>query len=517
MEQYQINEIKNIERSSFAILAAALLVTAWNSYGYFHPDEHWQIIEFAGTKLGIVQSQNLPWEYNAGIRPWLQPVFFVGLCKILSFCGVANPFIWSFVFRLCCSVCGFTAILSIYSLSLKWFSGFQVRRMNLRLCTTLGFLPYLLVRTSSENISTSFMTIGMVFILRNLRESKSDTFHLSNRICLFSGLMLGLAFQFRYQTILMTGGLGLWLLLSSKINWRNTLTAATGFLIALVVGLFADRYGYGKWTFPFYRYFKVNLIEGKTADFGTDPFFAYLYLVLENVFAPVVFVLMVLVVIFWVRKPRHVISWITIPFFIFHCFIGHKDERFLFPMIPLCLLIPSLLLFKDGKIVLPQFFQKQFWRQTYKWFWRYNWIWLVLICIYPFYVEPNIKQQKFIYENQNLFNTCYAVGFNPYRHNELIYSFYRPHNLNVIEVESMEELTFIAKENLTQSIYFFWKMPYLENWPDELAKKTTLVNSSYFFFNWPWLAKTCIPVLKKLNMRFEEIKCPSLFKLSPEL
>ena len=37
------------------IIALAIVIygiTAWNSHGYYHADEHYQIIEFAGEKLG---------------------------------------------------------------------------------------------------------------------------------------------------------------------------------------------------------------------------------------------------------------------------------------------------------------------------------------------------------------------------------------------------------------------------------------------------------------------------------
>ncbi|WP_106831233.1 hypothetical protein [Parabacteroides pacaensis] len=35
---------------------------AIHSSGYYHPDEHFQIIEFAGLKAGWNQAADLPWE-----------------------------------------------------------------------------------------------------------------------------------------------------------------------------------------------------------------------------------------------------------------------------------------------------------------------------------------------------------------------------------------------------------------------------------------------------------------------
>jgi len=324
-----------------------------------------------------------------------------------------------------------------------------------------------------------------------------------------------MAFEFRYQIILMAGGLGLWLLLVAKARWKSIFVGSIGFLIVVGIGFLADRYGYGKWTFPFYNYFRVNLIEGKAAEFGTEPFFAYLYLAVENYFAPVVFVLMISLLVFWIRKPRHALVWITLPFFIFHCLIGHKEDRFLIPLLIPAILIFHLVFLKDGQIALPGFLQTRFWQQTYKWVWRYNWLWLLLFCICPFDVDPNIKHQKFIFEHQSSTKTYYAVNFHPYRENILIYSFYRPNDLTVIEVANLAAMASIVEKSPTKEIYFFSIMPYLENWPDSLIQRTSLANPSYFFFRWPWLLKFSTPILKNLHSRFAEVQCPSLYRISP--
>jgi len=35
----------------------------------------------------------------------------------------------------------------------------------------------------------------------------------------------------------------------------------------------------------------------------------------------------------WVRYPRHILTWTTLPFFIFHSLVGHKELRYLFPIV----------------------------------------------------------------------------------------------------------------------------------------------------------------------------------------
>ena len=43
-------------------------ISAIFNNGYYHPDEHYQIIEFAELKTGNNQQSDLAWEYTAKIR-----------------------------------------------------------------------------------------------------------------------------------------------------------------------------------------------------------------------------------------------------------------------------------------------------------------------------------------------------------------------------------------------------------------------------------------------------------------
>ena len=504
------------ERRGFLLLAIVMLVTAWNSYDFYHPDEHFQILEFGASKLDIVPTQNLPWEYEAGIRPWLQPILFAGLCEFLQFIGIDNRFLWAFFFRLFCAAWGFYAMLLVYRTGAAWLKDETGRRNFLLLCTTLGFLPFLLVRTSSENMSTSFFMIGIALLLKNYYSPDSEQHSVSPGFWLLSGLMLGLAFQFRYQTIIMTGGFCLWLLLIARTKWKYFGLFFVGFLLSTGIGLLADRCGTGKWAFPFFDYFRINLLENKTADFGTDPFFAYSYLVMGSVFAPVGFILMVSLLILWVRNPKHALSWITLPFFLFHCFIGHKEARFLFPLIPAAILSLQFIFTQNGQQIPPAFLQTGFWRGTCKWLWRYNWFWFIALSVFPFTIDYNINHQKFVYDRRDRVDTYYAAGFHPYHCKELIFSLYKPENLHILEVGNLHTMADIIYDNPTDEIYFFARMPYLDNWPNDLAHRTTIVNSSHFFFEWSWFVERVKPILKYIDNRINEVECPTLFRVASQ-
>jgi hypothetical protein len=271
-------------------------------------------------------------------------------------------------------------------------------------------------------------------------------------------------------------------------------------------------------VFPFFDYFRINLLENKTADYGTDPFFAYFYLIPANVFAPIALVLLASLLILWIRKPKHVLVWITLPFFVFHCLVGHKEIRFIFPLIPAAILSLNLIFIQNGRLVLPAFLQTEFWRGTWKWLWRYNWCWLILLCIFPFNTDYNINHQKFIYDHRDSVEIYYKAGYDPYREKELIFSFYRPENLHLIEAGNLSSITEIARDDSAKEIYFFGRMPYLDNWPDDLAQRTTIVNASHFVFRWPWFVKKATPILKYVQGLdiIDDVHCPTLFRIAPQ-
>ena len=69
-------DLRAILRRSLIILTAVTVITAWFSNTFYFPDEHYQILEFMGHKLGITPASELPWEFEARIRPWLQPFLY---------------------------------------------------------------------------------------------------------------------------------------------------------------------------------------------------------------------------------------------------------------------------------------------------------------------------------------------------------------------------------------------------------------------------------------------------------
>jgi phosphatidylinositol glycan class B len=81
------------------------------------------------------------------------------------------------------------------------------------------------------------------------------------------------------------------------------------------------------------NYFSVNILQNVSKEFGVSPWWWYLGQLLLNLAPPVSLVFLAAFFLTWYRCPKNPVVWITIPFFLVHCMIAHKEFRFLFPML----------------------------------------------------------------------------------------------------------------------------------------------------------------------------------------
>jgi len=318
-------------RTHLLSLLSITCVTAYFSYAYFHIDEYAQVLLPALLKLGAPAASGLTWEFPARMRPWMQAGGYFVEGRILGLFGVRDVFALSFAFRLASGLVGWVAVCAFVQTSSSWFHREEERRTHIRVATLLGFLPYLLVRTSQESLSGSAFTLGWSLLL--LGASPNGPIARPSRpILLTAGALFGLAFEFRFQTALLVLGSLAWLRVIGRLDWRALATVSASALLPVALALQVDRWGYGEWVLPPLEYVRTNILEGAAGIFGSDPPFAYVYMEPANIFFPVVLLLLLAMVLAWYRHPTHAVTWATMPFFLIHCLVAHKEERFLFPM-----------------------------------------------------------------------------------------------------------------------------------------------------------------------------------------
>ncbi|MBX3204851.1 MAG: hypothetical protein KF764_07270 [Labilithrix sp.] len=336
-------------RAHLAATLAVTCVTAWFSYAYFHNDEYFQVIELTRAKLGDVDPRLLPWEHAQQMRPWLQPFVYWIVARSLGAVGVRDIFDLAFAFRLLTGIANVGALALLLRATLPWMKTDDEKRMHTRVVTLLGFLPYLFVRTSSESGSTAALTAGFALLLEGATPSEDGRAWSVPALArtgraLSAGLLFGFAFEMRFQTAIVALGLLAWARVVGRASLRGLGGVALGGALALALGALVDRWGYGAWTFPAWTYFQANIVEGAAGLFGSDPPFAYLWMLPANVFFPVVLALLALAGLAWTRCPRHPVTWATLPFFVVHNVLAHKEERFLFPMAALSTVLVTMAL-----------------------------------------------------------------------------------------------------------------------------------------------------------------------------
>lgn len=330
------------------------LIAAVYSVGHHSADEYFQILEFASYKLGKTPDHQLATEFREQMRPWLQPAFCYAVAKGWQWIGVNNPFTWAMSYRIFSGLVGWVSLVLLTLCTPFWFSGPRLQKSVILGLCLIWYFPAFHVRPSSESLSSSFFLMGLAATTL-LLNSTSDAPPRTQRFkWLGVGLLLGLAFEYRFQIAFMTIGLLLWLvtfaLKKGTLKVSHFLMLSGGILIFFGLGRAIDAWGYGSWVMSPWNYVSFNLIRGEVSKFGSAPWWDIFRMAHTETWPVLGFMVAVLIVVSWIRHPKHILTWSQIPFFLVHEMIGHKEGRFFFPLAGAApVSIALALLAKDGK------------------------------------------------------------------------------------------------------------------------------------------------------------------------
>jgi phosphatidylinositol glycan class B len=313
----RVNELTRAEKLGLALLTLGHLLAAYHSFGFHHPDEHFQIWEFAHSYLGLSDPAHLPWEYNAQIRPWFQPFLHALVMKAALLLNAYNQFTIAWLCRAAYALANVSALFALWR---SFRERFRLDDGWFVATSMLWFFPYIHARTSSENLSGIFL----VFAFLQLWKPAPRFFR--------AGLLFGFAFLARYQIALGLAGVAVVLLIQARRILADHWRLAAGFLIPVGLGIVLDRIGYGNWVVTSYRYFTVNLVQGVAATFNPYPWYQYFIWIAQLV--PFVSIpLFAGYTRYIARRPVDLLSGFTFLFFFLHLFITNKEYRFLFPIL----------------------------------------------------------------------------------------------------------------------------------------------------------------------------------------
>ncbi len=303
------------------------LITAIYSIGYHQVDEQFQIFEFAAYKLGLNNAVSLPWEFRAQMRSGLQPLIVFIISKLFYAINIENPFFISAFIRIVASLFSFFVTIRFIRMLEKQVLNQRFKILFWFLSLLLWCVPYLHARFSSENFSITLFIFGLTLLFEENEITKNVWWQL------LAGLLFGFSFVVRFHLLFCLVGLFIYLIISNQRKINYFISIASGFLLAIAIGLIIDYWLYGSWVFSSWNYLYQNLFLHKADNFGTSPFYFYFIESFVQLIPPFSLLFLVSVVWFWLKHKSHLITLITVPYIMAHLFVGHKEIRFLFPMI----------------------------------------------------------------------------------------------------------------------------------------------------------------------------------------
>ncbi|MFZ1332726.1 MAG: glycosyltransferase family 39 protein [Flavobacteriales bacterium] len=328
------------------------LIAAIFSEGYFAHDDHFLVIEAAGSWVDGADYNNwLPWNQGDSPRPSGHSFFFVGLHYLLLYLlktiGIVDPKLMMIVVRILLAIWSLVVVRVGYRIALRLSNEEIAWRTGLFLAL-FYFMPFLAVRNLVEVACIPFLMLGAYHLVRSKDE-------IGLKDALMAGIWIGLAINVRFQTLFFAIGPGLAFLLQKK--WKQTIYFGLG--IVVPIAALQGSIDLILWGRPFAEiseYILYNLYN--TTTYGVLPWYNYL-LLLAGIFLP----FLGLAVMFgFFRRTTPLLLWLpTLLFIAIHSYFPNKQERFLLPIIPLFFVI--------GYISWEQ------WRLASRWWQKNNRLW----------------------------------------------------------------------------------------------------------------------------------------------
>lgn len=305
------------------------LVSVILSKGFGWIDDQFLIIEIAQSWVdGTDYYKWLP-ETPGNNGPVKFSFFYTGIIYyLLSFfelIGVNGPQSKMYLLRLLHALWSLLIINYGYKITLILSNQKSANRVGW-LLALLWLFPFLSVRTLVEFVSIP-LVLWAIFLVIDKTKNKKLIYWL------IAGVLLGLAFNIRLQTALITGGMGLVFLFEKK--FVKTILFGFGFL--MIVAVFQGMVDFYFWGHPFAQlteYVGYNMQSASSYTVG--PWYVYILFILGILIPPFSLFLITGFVFNW--KKLAIIFVPVIIFLLFHTYYPNKQERFVITIIPLLII-----------------------------------------------------------------------------------------------------------------------------------------------------------------------------------
>jgi len=341
--------------------------------GYGWHDDQFLVIEIAQSWVdGIDFYGWLPSADGTNVPEGFS-FFYVGIHYVLLWTmdhlGMTDPQFKMLIVRLLHAIWSLLIIYFGYKATLELSNKQTANRVGW-LLSIFWIFPFMSVRNLVEYTSVPFLMAGFWMVVLALKNQKSG------RCWMLAGILMGMAFNIRFQTLIIPGGIGLALLFRKE--WRATWWLATGTLVSMI--LIQGSIDYLVWGKPFVQFIGyVDYNMHHAANYVVSPWYTYL-LFLAGIFIPPVSLFILAGYLKTWKQLLLLFIPITI-FLVFHSYYPNKQERFVVTIMPF-LIIAGVIGWMQWEEAWKQRVVRTKWiKGSWIFFWVMNFILLIPITL----------------------------------------------------------------------------------------------------------------------------------------
>lgn len=290
------------------------------------PDEIFQTLE-QGHRLAF-HNGIVPWEFRDGTRSWIFPGVLAGVMRATAWMGEGSSgYLAGTTIFLC--------FLSLLPVSIAFAIGYRIGGRSAAVlaagvCTVWFELVYFAPKALNEVVAAHLLLLAVYLGIY------SSGFRLRTRLFL-TGILLGLTLVLRIHLF---PAVALTVLMVCGKKWRQDWPpVVAGIATTLLAAGTLDAF---TWRYPFQSFWLnvwVNVIEGKSQNWGVSPWYAYLAYQLQAwslAFVPIA----ILAIVGARRAPT--LAWLAIVILVSHSVIAHKEYRFTYPALLMVIILAGL-------------------------------------------------------------------------------------------------------------------------------------------------------------------------------
>lgn len=296
------------------------LVAVLFSKGFGWSDDQFEVIE-------VAYSWVKGWNYwlNDG-KPSVHSIVYPGFNYLILWCceaiGIIDGQVKMYIVRLIHALFSLVTVYYSYKITAKISNDDSAKKVGLILA--IGWLfPFISVRTLIEWFCVPFCMYSFYITLQAEENHKKS-------LWLWAGFWVGTAFGIRLMALIYGGGVGLVLL------YRKQLLPSIIYGIGILIGMFALQgiVDWAVWGNPLastYAYFEYNATHH--GDYPQNNPLTFTLVILGLFIPPISLLLFYGFLRTW---KKHLILFLpAFAFLLFHSLFPNRQERFIFPMLPL--------------------------------------------------------------------------------------------------------------------------------------------------------------------------------------